>query len=225
MLAEHDYPALLLNADFQPVSMTPLQLLPWQKALTSVFLEKLIPVEYYDRSIHCRGSSVREACDFRLPSVVALRDYVSPARPAAFTRAGIFLRDRNRCAYCGGHFRSKELTFDHVYPRSKGGPTSWENVVSACSPCNARKADKTLAEAGMRLRIEPVQPTCAHLDALARASGRHLHRRLHHRWLFYLGLDENDARVRELVMRDGEDDRAFPAGMTSGDYWFVPLEE
>ena len=74
--------------------------------------------------------------EFRLPSVVSLKTYVKPSRTPAFTRFNVFLRDRFTCQYCGGH---DDLTFDHVTPRSKGGQTTWENVVAACSPCNLMK--------------------------------------------------------------------------------------
>ncbi len=71
-----------------------------------------------------------------LPSVVSLKEYVKPARHPAFTRFNVFLRDKFQCQYCGSR---DDLTFDHVIPRSKGGRTTWENVVAACAPCNLRK--------------------------------------------------------------------------------------
>ena len=74
-----------------------------------------------------------------LPSVVSLKEYVKPARHPAFTRFNVFLRDRFQCQYCGSR---DDLTFDHVIPRSKGGRTTWENVVAACAPCNLRKANR-----------------------------------------------------------------------------------
>ena len=79
----------------------------------------------------------------RLPSVVSLKTYVKPSRHPAFTRFNVFLRDRFSCQYCG---EREELTFDHVVPRSKGGTTTWENVVAACSACNLRKGDRLPAE-------------------------------------------------------------------------------
>ena len=71
--------------------------------------------------------------EFRIPSVVVLKDYVKPQKRVAFTRFNLFLRDEFCCQYCAA---KGDLTFDHVLPRSKGGITSWENVVAACSPCN-----------------------------------------------------------------------------------------
>ena len=74
--------------------------------------------------------------EMRLPSVVSLKSYVKPSRFPAFTRFNVFLRDRFTCQYCG---EREDLTFDHVVPRSKGGVTTWENVVAACSACNLQE--------------------------------------------------------------------------------------
>jgi len=86
----------------------------------------------------------------RLPSVVALRTYQSAARRVAFTRFNVFLRDRFACQYCGEVFASSALTFEHVVPRSRGGQTTWSNVVTACMPCNTRK--------GNTVRMMPRRP-------------------------------------------------------------------
>ena len=72
----------------------------------------------------------------RLPSVVSLKNYVRPALYPAFTRFNVFLRDRFSCQYCGD---KDDLTFDHLMPRSRGGQTRWDNVVTACAPCNLKK--------------------------------------------------------------------------------------
>src|SRR3546814_9744067 len=81
----------------------------------------------YDRCIHS------PSCEFRLPSVISLKEYVPPAKRPAFTRFNVFLRDRFGCQYCGHRFHPEELTFDHVVPRSRGGQTTWENILTACS--------------------------------------------------------------------------------------------
>ena len=83
----------------------------------------------------------------RLPSVVALRKYQRAAQRVAFTRFNVFLRDRFTCQYCGETFASSALTFEHVIPRSRGGQTTWSNIVTACVPCNTGK--------GNSLRIKP----------------------------------------------------------------------
>ena len=125
-------PALVLNADFRPLSYYPLSVWCWQDAIKAVFLDRVNIVSQYDTLV--RSPSF----EMRLPSVVSLKSYVKPSRFPAFTRFNVFLRDRFTCQYCG---EREDLTFDHVIPRSKGGVTSWENVVAACSACNLRKAD------------------------------------------------------------------------------------
>jgi 5-methylcytosine-specific restriction endonuclease McrA len=92
-----------------------------------------------------------------LPSVIRLLYMIHRPRPRQkLTRLEVFLRDRFACQYCGKEIR--ELTIDHVIPRHRGGQHSWENVVSACIPCNHRKAGRTPAEARMLLRHPPRVP-------------------------------------------------------------------
>jgi 5-methylcytosine-specific restriction endonuclease McrA len=81
-----------------------------------------------------------------------------PCHEAPFTRRNLFLRDDFTCQYCGRHCASDHLSIDHVLPRSRGGATNWENCVLACVSCNARKADRTLKEAGLHLLRAPVRP-------------------------------------------------------------------
>ena len=128
-------PALVLNADYRPLSYYPLSLWSWQDAVKSVFLDRVIIVSNYDRQI--RSPSF----EMKLPSVIALKSYIVPQTKPSFTRFNVFLRDCFSCQYCGS---GEELTFDHLLPRSKGGETHWDNVVTACSSCNVRKGGKLL---------------------------------------------------------------------------------
>ena len=132
MLAANACPALVLNADFQPLSQFPLSLFGWEDAVRAVVKGSHAVVAEYDRV--ARSTSVT----MRLPSVIALREYVRPPSRVAFTRFNVFLRDRFRCQYCGNQ-HLKDLTFDHVTPRARGGTTCWTNIVAACSPCNTKK--------------------------------------------------------------------------------------
>ena len=84
-----------------------------------------------------------------------------------FSRHNIYVRDGNRCQYCGRRFPTSELSLDHVVPLSRGGPSTWENVVCACLPCNVRKGNKLLDEAGLTLRKAPVKPKASPLGLLA----------------------------------------------------------
>ena len=110
-------PALLLNADYRPMSHYPLSTLPWQTAVKLIYEKVVDVVAEYDQVIRSPSTAMR------LPSVVALKRYVPQPRHVAFTRFNVFLRDRFRCQYCGGRFQAHELTFDHVRPRCDGGLT------------------------------------------------------------------------------------------------------
>jgi 5-methylcytosine-specific restriction endonuclease McrA len=170
-------PALVLNADFRPLSYYPLSLWSWQDAIKAVCLERVNIVSLYDTVVHS------PSFEMRLPSVVALKDYVTPARHPAFTRFNVFLRDRFQCQYCGSR---DDLTFDHVIPRSKGGLTTWENVVAACAPCNLKKANRLPREIKMFPHQTPYAPTVYDLHNNGRAfPPNHLHKS----WLDYLYWD------------------------------------
>jgi 5-methylcytosine-specific restriction endonuclease McrA len=160
-------PALVLNADYTPLSYYPLSLWPWQTAIKAVFLERVDIIATYEREVH----SV--SLDMKIPSVIALRQYVRPSEFPAFTRFNLFLRDRFVCQYCGS---PDHLTFDHVVPRRLGGRTTWENVATACAPCNMKKGGRTPEQAHMRLIEEPIRPTTWHLQEKGRAfPPNHLH--------------------------------------------------
>ena len=130
------YPALVLNADFRPLSYFPLSLWAWQDAVKAVFLDRVSVLSEYETEV--RSPSVT----MRLPSVIALKDYIPSARRPAFTRFNVFLRDAFVCQYCSDRHSAHDLTFDHVVPRSRGGRTTWENVVTACGDCNLRKGSR-----------------------------------------------------------------------------------
>jgi len=95
----------------------------------------------------------------RIPRVVALKDFDRlPRQEVKFSRHNIYLRDGNRCQYCGHRFSSSELSLDHVIPLSRGGSSSWENVVCACLACNVKKGNRTPHEVSMRLIAHPRKP-------------------------------------------------------------------
>jgi 5-methylcytosine-specific restriction endonuclease McrA len=143
-------PALVLNADYTPLSYYPLSIWPWQTAVKAMFLERVDVIAHYEREV--RSPTAR----LRLPSVIALKQYVKPSQHPAFTRFNLFLRDHFVCQYCG---TGKDLTFDHVIPRAYGGKTTWENVTTACAPCNLKKGGRTPREARMHIMREPYRPT------------------------------------------------------------------
>ena len=170
-------PALVLNADFRPLSYYPLSLWSWQDAIKAVFLDRVNIVSEYDTEVHSPSFTLR------LPSVVSLKSYIKPAEYPAFTRFNVFLRDRFECQYCGD---PSDLTFDHLIPRSRGGMTTWENVVTACSPCNLRKGGLMPAKAGMWPAQKPVRPTVYQLHKNGRLFPPN---HLHHSWQDYLYWD------------------------------------
>jgi 5-methylcytosine-specific restriction endonuclease McrA len=151
---------LALNASFEPLTMVPLK-----RALRLVIDGKAEIVE------SDRGKAVRsERLAVPRPVVIRLRKFVHVPRRfrRQVTNTFLFARDGYRCQYCGRasyELRPREsLTRDHVIPISRGGLNVWTNVVTACSPCNTRKADHLLVEIGMQLAHPPTEPHFVHLS-------------------------------------------------------------
>ncbi len=139
---------LLLNMTYEP-----LHVISWRRAIRLLTLGKVEVLEESDTEIRSMTFVIR------LPSVVRLLRLVrrSP-QPVRFSRQNIYVRDGFRCQYCGRRRAMEELTYDHVVPRAQGGRTDWENIVTACVECNARKGGRTPAGAGMRLLRAPGRP-------------------------------------------------------------------
>jgi len=170
-------PALVLNADYTPLSYYPLSLWPWQTAIKAIFLDRVDVVASYDREVHS------PSLDMKIPSVIALKQYVKPSEFPAFTRFNVFLRDRFTCQYCGDNHH---LTFDHVTPRRLGGKTSWENIVAACAPCNMKKGGRTPKQAKMPILVKPIRPTNWQLQQRGKAFPPNF---LHETWRDWLYWD------------------------------------
>ena len=156
-------PALVLNADFRPLSYYPLSLWSWQDAVKAVCSDKVSVLSTYEHVIHSPNF------ELQLPSVIALKDFVTAQKAPAFTRFNVFLRDRFSCQYCNQRLPTPQLTFDHVIPRSRGGRTSWGNVVAACSRCNLKKGNRLPAECHMQPRRTPGVPSPHQLQENGRA--------------------------------------------------------
>ncbi|WP_138933728.1 HNH endonuclease [Roseovarius arcticus] len=171
------HPALVLNADYRPLSYYPLSLWSWQDAIKAVWLDRVDIVAEYDQMVHSPSTQIR------IPSVIVLKDFVKPQKRVAFTRFNLFLRDEFRCQYCGAR---GDLTFDHVVPRASGGRSSWLNVVAACARCNLSKAAKSLSRSGMTLRRPPRVPGAEELRNLGR---KFPPGHLHDSWLDFLYWD------------------------------------
>jgi len=137
--------ALVLNATYEPLCVVPVR-----RAVVLVLKDKAEVLHAGDRDLHS------ERTVMPVPSVIRLTYFVKvPYRTrAALNRRAVFARDDNRCQYCG----TTAENIDHVVPRSRGGEHVWENVVAACRPCNSRKEDRSVHEAGLVLRRRPAAP-------------------------------------------------------------------
>ena len=140
---------LVLNATYEPLSIVSVQ-----RAIVLLLKEKAEMVESAEERLHAAYASLP------VPLVIRLVYYVRIPRPImlAPSRRSVMARDNFTCQYCGATPGRAVLTLDHVLPRSRGGQTSWDNVVTACRPCNVRKGNRTPEEAMMVLRHQPGRP-------------------------------------------------------------------
>ena len=164
---------LVLNASYEPLNVTSVR-----RAHVLVYKGKAEVIEELDRPLHAASDT------FPWPHVIRLVSYVRVPRAVKrkISRRALFARDGWRCAYCGTS--AGRLTLDHVVPRSRGGESSWENVVTSCASCNHKKGDRLLEETQMKLSVRPRPPAPVLFISLA------LHA-VPETWRQYLpGLDE-----------------------------------
>jgi 5-methylcytosine-specific restriction endonuclease McrA len=138
---------LVLNASYEPLNVCSVR-----RAVVLILKEKAEMLEQGERALHS------ESITFPHPVVIRLITYVSVPRDRAkrrITRRAVFARDSWTCQYCG---TTSHLTVDHVIPRSRGGPSDWENIVTSCAPCNRRKGNRTPVETGVHPRRKPRVP-------------------------------------------------------------------
>jgi 5-methylcytosine-specific restriction endonuclease McrA len=167
---------LVLNASFEPLNVCSVR-----RAHVLVWKGKAEVVEDLGRPLRAASDT------FPWPHVIRLLTYVRVPRAIQrrISRRALFARDGWRCVYCGAS--AGRLTLDHVVPRSRGGESSWENVVTACSPCNLRKGDRLLEESGLVLTRLPKAPAPELFIQLSTPS-------VPSRWLQYLPLRAAEAR-------------------------------
>ena len=128
---------LLLNSNYEPISILPLSVIDWQHAIKLMYLGKVRILETYPDWI------IRsERVTINVPSVCVTTDYFHYKKNVKFSRYNMYLRDLFQCQYCQEVFDFEDLTIDHVNPRANGGKTVWDNCVTACKPCNHSKGDK-----------------------------------------------------------------------------------
>jgi len=180
------YKALLLNTDFRPLSYYPLSLWNWRQVMFLMVKgmttgeERFVIVEEYqdeDAIIHSAHD------EFRMPSVVALKEYLKPQPRASFKKSNVFLRDNFTCQYTGKTLPVGDLTYDHVIPKSKGGGKVWTNIVTCSRRINELKDNRTPKEAGLKLLSRPYEPSTFELWEKAR---RHRPDFTHASWEPYL---------------------------------------
>lgn len=142
---------LILNADAQPVSYLPLSVIQWKEAIMYMYHDKCTVLDWYDDwMVHS------QRWETRVPAVIMLKDYMRIKTQVRFSKNNVYLRDQYNCCYCGTSINKKNATMDHVHPLSKGGKTNWENIVTACGPCNSRKGNEVGPQ--WRPRYKPYRP-------------------------------------------------------------------
>jgi 5-methylcytosine-specific restriction endonuclease McrA len=166
---------LVLNASFEPLNVTSVR-----RAHVLVFKGKAEVLEQLPQPLHSATST------FPWPHVIRLVQYVRVPRAVQrkISRRALFARDGWRCAYCGS--TAGRLTLDHVVPRSRGGESVWENVVTSCAPCNHKKGDRLLEETSMQLHRQPRPPAPALFIQIASPT-------IPARWEPYLGASKSTA--------------------------------
>ncbi len=159
---------LVLNASYEPLNIT-----TWRRAMVMMLKGKAESLE--------EDSSRKIRPDTMLPTVIRLRQFVRvPFKELPLTRKNIFHRDRHSCQYCG--YKGQKLSIDHVNPKSRGGTDSWENVTTACLPCNVLKGNRTPQEANMPLRKKHRGP----LSSLNFEANQQINSGKHKEWSKYI---------------------------------------
>jgi 5-methylcytosine-specific restriction endonuclease McrA len=138
---------LVLDQGYQPH-----RIVGWKKAIIMLMRGVAETVETYDEDV-CSVTLV-----MKMPAVIRLLRHIARRRVVKFSRINVLIRDRFRCQYCGEKKPLRQMNYDHVVPRSQGGRTTWENIVTSCIPCNHGKAGRTPEQAGMKLLSVPVKP-------------------------------------------------------------------
>ena len=169
---------LVINADGLPVSILPISAVSWKEAILYLYHDKCDVLEWYDDWIVHSAN-----WETHVPAVIMLKTYLRRNSEVRFSKNNVYLRDTYQCLYCGTKVNNSTATMDHVVPLSKGGKTKWDNIVTACSPCNTRKEDKT----HMKPMYQPYKPGYYELVRKRKQLPFQLK---HDSWSRWLGLDE-----------------------------------
>lgn len=175
---------LVLNADGNPLSIIPLSAIPWQSAVKLYLLNKVNVLDTYDEIIHSQQLSLPK------PSVIITREYYKNRYVPEFSRINLLYRDDFTCQYCSHTFAPRDLTMDHVIPRSQGGGKSFKNIVMSCRRCNEDKADKYK---------KPIKiPSAPTYYELANKRKKYPVVISHPSWQKYLGWDDNLVKIGRI---------------------------
>ncbi len=165
---------LTLGSNYEPIGT-----ISWQKAISLLFLNKIIPLEEYDTEVHSTSFSLK------IPSVVVMKTTRGKKiNSVRFSRKNVWLRDEGTCQYCAKQININNFTLDHINPKVYGGKTTWDNVVVCCESCNQKKADKTLKDVGFKLLKQPKKPHS--LPFVNEIKGFYNENYLHPSWKFWL---------------------------------------
>ena len=152
-----EFKTLKLDATYRPI-----EVINGTEALVMCLIGKARSIETYDAVIRSTNNI------FKIPSVIVLARIVKfRFNSLHCNRKSVFKRDGHICQYCQKSFGEKELTLDHVFPKSRGGEKSWTNLVASCKKCNQRKGNKTPEEAGMKLMRAPKKPKNNIVDSMS----------------------------------------------------------
>jgi 5-methylcytosine-specific restriction endonuclease McrA len=165
---------LALSSNYEPLGT-----IPWEKAINLIFTNKVLTVGEYEQEIRSPTLSMK------LPSVIVYKSAKwRKLNSIRFSRRNVWLRDEGRCQYCSRRVSSSTFTLDHVFPKCKGGKTSWENVVACCYECNQKKGNKALKESGMKLSRPAIKPSA--LPYVHEADLDFSENNIHPTWKFWL---------------------------------------
>lgn len=135
----------------------------WQRAIVLLFENKAEVVKEYTKDVRTVSKK------FKMPAVIRLFNWIKTKfKSIRFNKGNVYLRDRGKCQYCSTAISESKATFDHIIPKSRGGRTDWENIVTCCYNCNQSKDCRTPIEAKMTLISKPVKPTYLPVDIIYR---------------------------------------------------------